>query len=98
MAMYIGSKYSKITKKTHEAVHPSIGASGRVVLELANIMPKGTHFYFDNYIASPLLHHKLKEEGSEGTCTLWTNRKAGAEKVLQSEMELRKKGLCQFSW
>ena len=69
--------------KTHEVVHPSIGASGRVVLELANKMPKGTHFYFDNYFASPLLLHKLKEEGYEGTCTQRTNRKAGAEKVLQ---------------
>ena len=83
--------------KTHEVVHPSIGASGRVVLELANKMPKGTHFYFDNYFASPLLLHELLEEGYEGTCTLRTNRKSSSVREGVEEKGTWKYGLCQFS-
>ena len=76
----------------HEVVESSIGASGRVVLELAEKMPPGTNFYFDNYFASPLLAYKLKQRGQDATCTLRGNRKSGADKFLMSEQEMRKKG------
>ena len=76
----------------HKVVESSIGSSGRVVLELAEKMPQGSHIYFDNYFASPLLAYKLKERGHDATCTLRGNRKAGAEKFLMTEKVMKKKG------
>ena len=51
-------------------VPDEIGKSGQVVIELTKNLPAGTHLYFDNYFASPLLLLKLKEMDLESACTL----------------------------
>ena len=79
-------------KISHEKVHHSIGNSGLVVLELTEKLPEKSHVYFDNYFASPLLAVKLKEKGHDSTFTLRGNRKAGADKCMMTEKELKAKG------
>lgn len=69
-----------------------IGRSGEVVLQLSESLPSGSELSFDNYFASPLLALRLKEKGIESTMTLRGNRKAGSEKHMSSEKDLKKKG------
>jgi hypothetical protein len=67
-----------------------VGASGQTVLNLVEILPPGTHVFFDNYFASPGLLVALKERGLPAACTIRSNR---VEKCpLKSEKELRKTG------
>ena len=79
-------------------VPEEIGKSGQVVLELSKHLPSGTHLYFDNYFASPLLMLRLKERGLHSTCTLRGGRKGGAEKDMKSEVELRSLGRGSYDF
>ena len=76
------------------SIPDEIGKSGQVVLELTKYFPSGTHFYFDNYFALPLLLLTLKEKGIYYTCTL----RGGAEKEINSEAKLKSLGRssCDF--
>ncbi len=42
---------------------PAIGKSGRVLLNLANSLPRGTHLYFDSYFACPSFYLSSKSQG-----------------------------------
>ena len=72
------------------SVPAEIGKSGQVVLELCDNLPIGTHIYFDNYFASKrrLLDFENKRFSSY-ICTLRGGRKAGADKEMKTEAEMR---------
>ena len=71
-----GFQVSKNQFNSFTSIPDEIGKSGQVVLELLKDFPSGTHLYFDNYFASPLLLLTLKEKGIYYKCTL----RGGADK------------------
>ena len=75
------------------SIPDEIGKLGQVVLELTKYFPSRTHFYFDNYLGSPLLLLTLKKKGIYYTCKL----RGGAEKEMKSEAELKSLGHVIFA-
>ena len=61
------------TTVPHLEVPTGIGESGKVVLRMYEIVPRGTHLFFDNYFAFPALalpHERVIRKSRSADCPL----------------------------
>ena len=90
------------TGKSENPISPNdgIGFGGHVVLRLCENLTKMVNYrlFFDNYFTSIPLLIALKTQGIQATGTIRRNRMKGAEKKMDGEKDLKKKGRGSMDW
>ena len=87
------------TGRTDKAqTKPELLMGGNVVNRLTRTLPMNVNckVYFDNFFSSIALMNSLKEDGLWSVATIRKDRLKGADKLLLSEKDLKKKGRGAF--
>jgi len=87
------------TGRTDKAqTKPELLTGGNVVNRLTRTLPMNVNckVYLDNFLSSIPLMNSLKEDGLRSVATIRKDRLKGADKLLLSEKDLKKKGRGAF--
>ena len=87
-------------KGNQDELGQNLGVGGNVVARLSSSLPinVGYKLYFDNYFTSVALMQYLQKKGIWAVATIRADRLKGAEKVLEDEKSLSKKGRGSSDW